>query len=57
MWQVALDLPAAGSVPEGFGHLYTVGANAAAWAGVTEPEGWTSDDTANLSTFLSGIDT
>jgi uncharacterized membrane protein len=56
MWQVALDLPAAGSVPEGFGHLYTVGANAAGWAGVTEPEGWTSDDTVSLSTFLSRID-
>jgi uncharacterized membrane protein len=56
LWQVALDLPAAGSVPEGFGHLYTVGANAAGWAGVTQPEGWTSDDTANLSDFLSGID-
>jgi uncharacterized membrane protein len=56
MWQVALDLPAAGSVPEGFGHLYTVGANVAGWAGVTEPEGWTSEDTVNLSTFLSGFD-
>ena len=55
MWQVALDLPAAGSVPEGYGHLYTVGANAAGWAGVTRPEGWTSDDTENLSAFLSGI--
>jgi len=56
MWQVALDLPAAGSVPEGYGHLYTVGANATGWAAVTQPEGWTSDDTANLSDFLSGID-
>jgi len=56
MWQVALDLPAAGSVPEGFGHLYTVGANAAGWAGVTQPEGWTSDNTADLSGFLSEMD-
>ena len=55
MWQVALDLPAAGSVPEGYGHLYTVGANAAGWAGVTRPEGWTGDDTGKLSAFLSGM--
>ena len=56
LWQVALDLPAAGTVPEGFGHLYTVGANAAGWAGVTVPEGWTTDDTVKLSDFLSGLD-
>jgi uncharacterized membrane protein len=56
MWQVALDLPAAGSVPEGYGHLYTAAANVAAWAGVTQPTGWTSDDTVKLSEFLSGID-
>ena len=56
MWQVALDLPAAGSVPEGFGHLYTVGANAAGWAGVTTPESWTPEDTTALSDFLAGID-
>ena len=56
MWQVALDLPAAGTVPEGFGHLYTVGANTAGWAGVTTPEGWTTDDTVELSNFLSGLD-
>ncbi len=53
MWQVALDLPAAGSVPEGFGHLYTDAANAAAWIGVTEPSGWTDADTERLKTFLS----
>ena len=56
MWQVAFDLPAAGTVPEGFGHLYTVEANTAGWAGVTDPDGWTPDDTAELSAFLSGFD-
>jgi len=55
LWQVALDLPAAGSVPEGFAHLYTVEANAAGWAGVTQPDGWTDDDTQELKDFLSGI--
>jgi uncharacterized membrane protein len=52
MWQVALDLPAAGTVPQGFGHLYSVGANTAAWAGVTQPDGWTPDDTQRLQDFL-----
>jgi uncharacterized membrane protein len=56
MWQVALDLPAAGSVPQGFGHLYSVGANTAAWAGVTQPDGWTADDTQRLKDFLSPMD-
>lgn len=36
MWQVLLDLPAAGSVPEGYGHLYTVTANLRAWAAATD---------------------
>ncbi|WP_159449570.1 alpha/beta-hydrolase family protein [Demequina sp. NBRC 110057] len=35
LWQVLLDMPAAGSVPEGFGHLYTVTANLQAWNAVT----------------------
>ncbi|MFV0286013.1 MAG: alpha/beta-hydrolase family protein, partial [Demequina sp.] len=35
MWQVLLDMPAAGSVPEGFGHLYSVTANLTSWNAVT----------------------
>jgi uncharacterized membrane protein len=53
MWQVALDLPAAGSVPDGFGHLYTKASNADAWIGLTEPSDWTEADTASLLQFLS----
>ena len=56
LWQVALDLPAAGSVSQGFGHLYSVQANTAAWAGVTEPEGWTANDTQSLQDYLGGIE-
>jgi uncharacterized membrane protein len=55
MWQVALDLPAAGGVPQGFGHLYSVQANTAAWAGVAQPDGWTPDNTQKLQDFLGGI--
>jgi len=53
MWQVALDLPAAGSVPEGYGHLYTKAANIDAWVGLTEPDDWTDADSAALKEFLA----
>ncbi len=48
MWQVALDLPAAGSVPVGHGHMYSKESNAQAWAAMTRPEGWTPADTDRL---------
>lgn len=48
MWQVALDLPAAGTVPEGFGHLYSLGANLDGWVSVTNPEGWSEAKTDAL---------
>jgi uncharacterized membrane protein len=51
-WQVMMDLPAAGSIPEGYGHLYTKQANAEAWIAVTRPEGWTASDTERLKDFL-----
>lgn len=46
MWQVLLDMPAAGSVPEGFGHLYTVTANLWAWEAVTDADVPEADLTA-----------
>lgn len=55
MWQVLFDLPAAGSVPEGFGHLFTPEANAQAWIDVTQPEGWTAADSAALRQHLRGL--
>lgn len=51
-WQLLLDLPAAGSVPEGFGHMYSVTGNLQAWVGVTDPEGWTDADTEALAAHL-----
>ena len=51
-WQVMMDLPAAGSIPEGYGHLYTKQANAEAWIAVTRPEGWAAADTKRLKEFL-----
>ncbi|MDN4475840.1 alpha/beta-hydrolase family protein [Demequina sp. SYSU T00192] len=52
-WQTMLDMPAAGSVPEGFGHMYTAKANLQAWVGVTDPEGWDAADTAALGDYLN----
>lgn len=51
-WQLLLDMPGAGAVPEGFGHMYTASGNLAAWAAVTDPEGWTAADTERLGAVL-----
>jgi len=52
MWQVALDLPGAGNVPWGFGHMYSKRANAETWVAVTNPDGWTPEKTTALTTLL-----
>lgn len=52
MWQVALDLPGAGAVPWGYGHMYSIAANTEGWVAVTDPEGWTPDRTAELVALL-----
>jgi uncharacterized membrane protein len=52
MWQVLLDLPGAGSIPMGYGHLYSAQANLDAWVAVTRPPGWTQAKTADLVTTL-----
>lgn len=52
MWQVLLDMPAAGSIPEGYGHLYTHRANLDAWAGVTRPASWAAADADALGEHL-----
>ena len=55
-WQVMMDLPAAGSIPEGYGHLYSKQANAEAWIALTQPDGWSDDDTDGLIDFLVGLE-
>jgi len=49
MWQTLLDLPAAESVPDGYGHSYSIRANLEAWVGVTDVPDWTTADTERLS--------
>lgn len=51
-WQTLLDLPASGSVPDGYGHMYTVTSNLTSWAAIMEPEGWTAQEVADLAVML-----
>jgi uncharacterized membrane protein len=53
MWQVLFDLPGAGNVPAGYGHLYTSAEYLSGWIGITEPEGWTDADTEALEQVLA----
>jgi uncharacterized membrane protein len=55
-WQVALDLPTGGGVPPGFGHNMGIPAYVAAWAGVSEPPGWTPERADQLEQHLDGIE-
>lgn len=43
MWQVLLDMPGAGAVPDGFGHMYSYEANLRAWVAVTDPPNWSPE--------------
>lgn len=43
MWQVLLDMPGAGAVPDGYGHEYSYAANLRAWVAVTDPPNWTQE--------------
>jgi uncharacterized membrane protein len=56
MWQTLLDLPSSGSVPRGFGHLYTVSENLHTWVAVINPDDWTAADTASLGDALETRD-
>ena len=56
MWQVMMDLPAAGNVPPGYGHLYQSGEYLDGWLGVTEPAGWADGDTEALRELLERLD-
>jgi uncharacterized membrane protein len=52
MWQVALDLPGAGNVPWGFGHMYTYRSNLESWVEITQPKDWTTEKTDQLVSIL-----
>jgi uncharacterized membrane protein len=55
MWQTLLDLPGAESVPDGYGHLYSVRANLTCWVAITEPDGWTDAQTDELTALIETL--
>ncbi len=52
MWQVLADMPAANSVPDGFGHIYSRQAQVAAWTAIIQPDNWTGADTDRLRQYF-----
>ena len=38
------NLPVAGDIPAGYGHLYTSGEYLSGWVGISRPDGWTDAD-------------
>ncbi|MGI9577769.1 MAG: alpha/beta-hydrolase family protein, partial [Microthrixaceae bacterium] len=56
MWQVAGDLPVAGGVPAGYGHLFTRAEYLSGWTGISAPEGWSDADNEQLTSFLAELD-
>lgn len=56
MWQTLLDLPAAESVPDGYGHVYSVRANLQCWVALTEPEEWSDAKTNQLVELIERLD-
>jgi uncharacterized membrane protein len=52
MWQVLLDMPGAGNVPTGYGHMYSAHANLLAWAAVTDPPNWSTDKAARIDAAI-----
>lgn len=53
MWQVLFDLPVAGDVPAGYGHLYTSAEYLSGWVGISRPDGWTDADNDVLIEVLA----
>ncbi len=52
MWQVLLDMPGAGNVPTGYGHMYSARANLQAWAAVTDPPNWSAAHAARIDAAI-----
>jgi uncharacterized membrane protein len=53
MLQIAFDLPLATSVPTGYGHNFAAASYLDAWIAVTDPEGWSSEDSLRLKALLA----
>lgn len=52
--QLAVDMMLANTAPEGHGHAYYAGDYIGPWVAVTDPEGWSANDTARLIAHCDG---
>ena len=55
--QVGFDLPMATAVPIGHGHNYSPSSYIDAWTAVTQPQGWTPQETARLKSRFRSRET
>ena len=54
--QVAFDIPMATTVPTGYGHNYAPAHYIDGWIAVTNPAGWSDDDTVRLKRLFADVD-
>lgn len=52
MWQMGVDLPAAGSVKDGFGHNYAASENVDVWSAITAPASWSAEKATKLKDYF-----
>lgn len=55
MWQMAADLPAAGSVKDGFGHNYAASENVDVWSALTNPINWSPQKAQLLKDYFAKV--
>jgi uncharacterized membrane protein len=55
--QVAFDIPMATTVPIGHGHSYAPSSYIDAWMAVTQPQGWSSEETERLKAYFRARET
>lgn len=55
MWQMAADLPAAGSVKDGYGHNYAASENVDVWSALTKPANWSAEKAMQLKEYFKTV--
>jgi uncharacterized membrane protein len=51
--QAGFDLPMATAVPHGYGHNFAASSYIDAWIEVTQPPGWSDDETRRLKQLFA----
>ena len=55
LWQMGADLPAAGSVKDGYGHNYSASENVDVWGALTMPANWSIEKANILKEYFKTI--